>query len=57
MCCRISPGTISHGCAPLVGAVVEAAPLLAADDDAGCMSKVALLLAPPKPDKPKKPDE
>ena len=41
---------------PLVGAMVEAAPLLAADDDAGFMSKVALLLAPPKPEKPKKKD-
>ena len=36
---------------PLVGAMVEAAPLLAADDDAGFMSKVAVLLAPPKPKK------
>jgi PTH1 family peptidyl-tRNA hydrolase len=42
---------------PLVGAMVEAAPLLAKDDDAGFMSKVALLTAPPKPDKaPKKKD-
>jgi PTH1 family peptidyl-tRNA hydrolase len=41
---------------PLVGAMVEAAPLLAADDDAGFMSKVALLLAPAKPEKPKKKD-
>jgi len=38
---------------PLVGAMVEAAPLLAADDDAGFMSKVALLTAPPKPKTPK----
>ena len=37
----------------LVGAMVEAAPLLADDDDAGFMSKVALLTAPPKPEKPK----
>lgn len=36
---------------PLVGAMVEAAPLLAKDDDAGFMSKVALLTAPPKPKK------
>ena len=36
---------------PLVGAMVEAAPLLAKDDDAGYMSKVALLTAPPKPPK------
>jgi PTH1 family peptidyl-tRNA hydrolase len=34
---------------PLVDAMVEAAPLLAADDDAGFMSKVALLTKPPKP--------
>lgn len=33
---------------PLVGAMVEAAPLLARDDDAGFMSKVALLLKPTK---------
>jgi PTH1 family peptidyl-tRNA hydrolase len=37
----------------LVGAMVEAAPLLAADDDTGFMSKVALLTAPPKVEKPK----
>src|SRR5580693_510680 len=44
---------------PLVGAMVEAAPLLAADDDAGFMSKVALLTKPPKPEKPdnKKPED
>jgi PTH1 family peptidyl-tRNA hydrolase len=44
---------------PLVEAMVEAAPLLAKDDDAGFMSKVALLLKPPKPAKapPKKKDE
>jgi len=40
---------------PLVAAMVEAAPLLAKDDDAGFMSKVALLTAPPKV--PKKKDE
>lgn len=34
---------------PLVDAMVQAAPLLASDDDAGFMSKVALLLQPPKP--------
>ena len=38
---------------PLVTAMVEAAPLLAKDDDAGFMSKVALLLKPP----PKKPSQ
>ena len=36
---------------PLVGAMVEAAPLLARDDDTGFMSKVALLTAPTKPEK------
>ena len=36
---------------PLVDAMVEAAPMLAKDDDAGFMSKVALLTAPPKPPK------
>jgi PTH1 family peptidyl-tRNA hydrolase len=39
---------------PLVEAMVEAAPLLAKDDDAGFMSKVALLTAPPKEPKKKK---
>jgi PTH1 family peptidyl-tRNA hydrolase len=39
---------------PLVGAMVEAAPLLARDDDAGYMSKVALLTAPPRPPKESK---
>jgi PTH1 family peptidyl-tRNA hydrolase len=34
---------------PLLEAMVQAAPLLAKDDDAGFMSKVALLLKPPKP--------
>jgi PTH1 family peptidyl-tRNA hydrolase len=39
---------------PLVMAMAEAAPLLAKDDDAGFMSKVALLLKPPpKPAKKK----
>jgi PTH1 family peptidyl-tRNA hydrolase len=38
---------------PLVGAMVEAAPLLARDDDAGFMTKVALLLQPPKAEKKK----
>jgi PTH1 family peptidyl-tRNA hydrolase len=42
---------------PLVGAIVEAAPLLAADDDAGFMSKVALRTAPPKPPKTKKKED
>jgi peptidyl-tRNA hydrolase, PTH1 family len=36
---------------PLVDAMVDAAPLLAKDDDAGFMSKVALLLKPPAPKK------
>lgn len=34
---------------PLVDAMVQSAPLLAKDDDAGFMSKVALLLQPAKP--------
>jgi PTH1 family peptidyl-tRNA hydrolase len=34
---------------PLLGAFTEAAPLLAAGDDAGCMNRIALLLQPPKP--------
>ena len=42
---------------PLVNAMIEAAPLLAKDDDAGFMSKVALLTAPPKqPKEAKKKD-
>jgi PTH1 family peptidyl-tRNA hydrolase len=36
---------------PLVDAMVEAAPLLAKDDDAGFMTKVALMTAPVKPKK------
>ena len=41
---------------PLVDAMVQAAPLLARDDDKGFMSKVALLTQPQKsgPPKPKK---
>src|ERR1700743_871550 len=42
---------------PLVGAMVEAAPLLAKDDDLGFMSKVALLTAPPRPEKQNKKSE
>jgi len=38
---------------PLLDAVAEAAPYLAADDDAGFMNRVALLIRPPKPAKPK----
>ena len=38
---------------PMLDAMVEAAPLLAKDDDVGFMSKVALLTAPPKPEKAK----
>ena len=38
---------------PLVDAMVEAAPLLAKNDDAGFMSRVALQLAPPKDPKKK----
>ena len=39
---------------PLVMAMIEAAPLLAKDDDAGFMSKVALLLRPPPKKEPLK---
>jgi PTH1 family peptidyl-tRNA hydrolase len=39
--------------APMLGAMAQSAPLLAKDDDAGFMSKVALLLQPPKPKKEK----
>ncbi len=39
--------------APLLGAMAQAAPLLAKDDDTGFMSKVALLTQPPKPKKEK----
>jgi PTH1 family peptidyl-tRNA hydrolase len=34
---------------PLLAAFAEAAPLLAAGDDAGCMNRIALLLQPPRP--------
>ncbi len=39
--------------APLLDAIAEAAPLLARNDDAGFMNRVALLTRPPKPPKPK----
>jgi len=42
---------------PLVEAMVQAAPLLAKDDDAGFMSKVAVLLKPPAKKEPKKKEE
>ena len=38
---------------PLLDAIAEAAPLLAHNDDAGFMNRVALLTRPPKPPKPK----
>jgi PTH1 family peptidyl-tRNA hydrolase len=38
---------------PLLAAFAEAAPLLAAGDDAGCMNKIALLLQPPRPERPR----
>jgi len=41
---------------PLVEAMVQAAPLLAKDDDAGFMSKVAVLLKPPPNKSEKKKD-
>jgi PTH1 family peptidyl-tRNA hydrolase len=34
--------------ARLLDAFVEAAPLLAAGDDAGCMNRIALRMQPPK---------
>ncbi len=43
---------------PLLSAMAEAAPLLARDDDAGFMNKVALMLNPPeKKPKPERKDE
>ncbi|MEO7054509.1 MAG: aminoacyl-tRNA hydrolase [Rhizomicrobium sp.] len=42
---------------PLVGAMVEAAPALARDDDTGFMSKVALLTAKPEKTPNKKPEQ
>ena len=42
---------------PMLSAIAEAAPLLAADDDAGFLNRVALLLKPPaKKEKPAKPE-
>jgi peptidyl-tRNA hydrolase, PTH1 family len=38
---------------PLLEAIAEAAPFLAADDDAGFMNRVALLTQPQRPPKPK----
>ena len=38
---------------PLIDAIAEAAPYLAADDDAGFMNRVALLTRPQRPRKPK----
>jgi PTH1 family peptidyl-tRNA hydrolase len=38
---------------PLLGAIAEAAPYLASDDDAGFMNRVALLTRPQRPPKPK----
>lgn len=37
---------------PLLAALVSAAPLLAAGDDAGCMNRIALQFRPPKPPAP-----
>ncbi len=39
---------------PLLDAIADAAPYLAADDDAGFMNRVALATQPPKPPKPPK---
>jgi peptidyl-tRNA hydrolase, PTH1 family len=41
---------------PLTEAVADAMPILIADDPAGFMSKVALILKPPKPKPPKAPE-
>ncbi|HTQ12238.1 MAG TPA: aminoacyl-tRNA hydrolase [Rhizomicrobium sp.] len=41
---------------PMLSAIAEAAPLLANDDDAGFMNKVALLTRRPKPEKDKEKD-
>jgi PTH1 family peptidyl-tRNA hydrolase len=38
---------------PLLAAIADAAPHLAANDDAGFMNRVAVLTKPPKPPKPK----
>jgi PTH1 family peptidyl-tRNA hydrolase len=38
---------------PLIGAVAEAIPLLVADDAAGFMTRVALILRPPPPKPPR----
>ena len=39
---------------PLLDAIADSAPSLAADDDAGFMNRVALMTQPPKPPKPPK---
>ena len=59
MCCRISRPTTAPGLGPLVDAVAEAMPLLVADDAAGFMTRVALILRPPppKPSRAAPPDE
>ena len=41
---------------PMLSAIAEAAPLLAKDDDAGFMNKIALLTQPPKKKKKDAPD-
>lgn len=41
---------------PLLDGVAEAAPLIAAGDDAGAMNKIALRTRPPKPERPPEPD-
>ena len=58
MCWTISPRPTNDWLVPMLTAMVEAAPLLAKDDDAGFMNKVALLPASRrKAPKPKKKDE
>jgi PTH1 family peptidyl-tRNA hydrolase len=60
----VSPYVLSDFCAddrlwlaPLLDAFAEAAPLLAAGDDAGCMNRIALLLQPPKAERKPPPAE
>ena len=47
MCCNNFSKADEDWLVPLLSAIAEAAPLLAQDDDAGFMNKVALMLKPP----------
>ncbi len=53
MCCRISRADETVWLEPLIEAVAEALPLLVADDAAGFMTRVALILRPPPPKPPR----